>query len=428
MQRTSRGKTLAPHVQFQVPRIHGCSNIEFYVVSLLTVRRPIANGFCSDANNLPKHSVRLVTIKRKKSSDPVKTKSFGPLTYVAWLGCALSALLLGLSIHLRDGMSILSVVLLSLLSSVIGLGNYWTLKLTERKTKNHHGSAKENLNKAKDVLRTSGNSSKKSVAVKDNKSDGGCDIASVEQGRNEKALEDHVPPGDVVIRYPKGSFLVVRCHENVARELYFAPEEIDYLIKDAWIYRLLSLVGTMMLMGGVIALANARIESQIAWAGSYMLLGSAYWIVAALPPKVHWDTSSYEVKQEALSDSIQHTKSGLFSRSNKYPYSKSESFTMALWKAVVASQDTTWVRRTDHCPATSAWDKWLEKARSLTDFKEPMTKEEKDNQQENDQRKDSHIETWRIPPWDPVGSLQLFMKEHKEEVQKQKEEERKKRE
>jgi hypothetical protein len=367
----------------------------------------------SDANNLPRHSVRLVTVTRKANSEAIKAKSFGPLTYVAWLGFTLSAMLLGLSIHLRDGMSIISVVLLSLLSSLIGLGNFWTLKLTERKPKKHLVSAKENLRRSKEAIRHPGKHGDK----KNIERDGGCNIASAEQGDMPKKVEDHVPPGDVVIRYPKGSFLIVRCHEDVARELYFAPEEIEYLIKDAWIYRLLSLVGTMMLMGGVICLANARIESQIAWAGSYMLLGSAYWIVAALPPKVHWDTSSYEVKEEALSDSIEHTKSNIFSRSRRYPYSKSETFTVALWKAIVASQDTAWVRRNDHCPATEAWDEWLEDARScLTDFRKPMTKEEKD--QTPLEGKFNDIKTWKIPPWDPKENLTRVLKEHQEKNMK----------
>lgn len=329
-------------------------------------------------------------------------------------------MLLGLSIYLRDGMSIISVVLLSLLSSLIGLGNFWTLKLTERKPKKHHGSAKENLRRSKEVISHPGKTSrKKKIEINDIKRDGGCNIASAEQGDMPKKSEDHVPPGDVVIRYPKGNFLIVRCHEDVARELYFAPEEIEYLIKDAWIYRLLSLVGTMMLMGGVICLANARIESQIAWAGSYMLLGSAYWIVAALPPKVHWDTSSYDVKLEALSDSIEHTKSNILSRSRQYPYSTSETFTIALWKAIVASQDTAWVRRNNHCPATAAWDEWLEDARNcLTDFRKPMTKEEKDQTPLKQNFND--IETWRIPPWDPKENLQRVLKAHQDKDTKKK--------
>lgn len=200
-------------------------------------------------------------------------------------------------------MSIVATVLLSLLSSLIGYGNKWELKLPDRK------------------------------------------------------VQATVPRGDVVIRYPKGSFLVVRCDENVARELYFAPEQINYLLTHGTMYRLLSLIGTMMLMGGVICLANAKIESQIAWAASYMLLGSSYWIVAALPNKVHWDTSCYEVTPEALSDSDKTQKG--------YP-SEADTFTQALWKAIVVSKSIHWVRRGDACPDTDAWDEWLRQAEACS--------------------------------------------------------------
>ncbi|KAJ4331763.1 hypothetical protein N0V95_009814 [Ascochyta clinopodiicola] len=322
----------------------------------------IANIVC-DAHKLPPFSVRVVTIKRVDEEKPLKVKTFAPLTFVAIIGCSLSILLLALSIHLRDGMSIVATVLLSLLSTLIGLGNFWTLKLPkrlqdqqEKKQKSKHGKHK------------------KTAVVKEAPDD-----------KKKDDNEDCVPPGDLVIRYPKGTFLVVRCHENVARELYFAPEEIDYLLKHAWAYRLLSLVGTMMLMGGVICLANAKIESQIAWAGSYMLLGSSYWIVAALPGKLHWDTSLYEVVPEALSDSIQ-TDKGLW-------YSPSQTFTQALWKAIVVSKDTAWVRRNNACPSTNTWDDWLQMAKACSsDFKE-------DEAHTNAKG----VKTWQIPPWDPQG-------------------------
>ena len=305
-------------------------------------------------------------------------------------------------------MSIISTVLLSLLSSLIGFGNYWTLRLPKRKPMDQQKQDGRAW-----TMRPSKNKEATKHGIKETKGTAGCDIAMAEQGDQPKKVEDHAPPGDIVIRYPKGSFLVVRCHEDVARELYFAPEEIDYLIEDAWIYRLLSLVGTMMLMGGVICLANARIESQIAWAGSYMLLGAAYWIVAALPQKVHWDTSCYTVTSEALSDSVPHMKKNFFSKfskTKKYPYSKGKSFTDALWKAIVASKDATWVRREDHCPDTRVWDQWLHMARSCSrEYMEPMNDADfKDFEMTND-----GTTTWQIPKWDPVEHLQYLLKEDK---------------
>ena len=235
-------------------------------------------------------------------------------------------------------MSIVATVLLSLLSSLIGYGNKWTLRLPRRK---------------------------------------------ITTGK--------VPRGDVVIRYPKGSFLIVRCDEDVARELYFAPESIEYLLNHAPAYRILSLIGTMMLMGGVICLANAQIQVQIAWAASYMLLGAAYWIVAALPGKLHWDTTCYSVTNECLSDSNMDKKG--------YP-SENDTFTQALWKAIVVSKNTSWVRRSDACPDTRAWEDWLNAARACS-------KDVRLSDTENL----PGVKTWEVPDWDPQAHLLELLEE-----------------
>lgn len=234
-------------------------------------------------------------------------------------------------------MSILATILLSLLSSLIGFGNKWDLGLQQRKHK-----------------------------------------------------KGKVPRGDVVIRYPKGSFLIVRCEEDVARELYFAPETIKYLLQHGPAYRLLSLVGTMMLMGGVICLANAQIQLQIAWAGSYMLLGSAYWIVAALPGKLHWDTSCYTVTNERLSDSGDE---------KGFP-SRNETFTQALWRAIVVARNTDWVLKTNACPDTQAWKDWLREAREKA----------LENKQAGKDMIDG-VRTWEIPDWDPQAALTTYLNE-----------------
>jgi hypothetical protein len=273
----------------------------------------------------------------------LKAKTVAPLTLVLFVGFSLSALLLALSIHLSDGMSIVATILLSLLSSLIGLGNKWELDLPERKFR-----------------------------------------------------EGQVPRGDVVIRYPKGSFLIVRCDEDVARQLYFAPEQIKYLLTHGPAYRLLSLIGTMMLMGGVICLANAKIELQIAWAGAYMLLGSSYWIVAALPSKVHWDRSCYKVTDECLSNSVNE---------RGYP-SHSETFTQALWKAIVVSKSTKWVRRSDACPDTKAWEEWLYQAEAISRDMGEL---------DGGHEEIKGVKTWEIPDpklWDPQKALGELLREH----------------
>jgi hypothetical protein len=269
----------------------------------------------------------------------------GPLTGVLFLGAGLSCVLLGLSIYYRDGMSLLATALLSMLSTLIGWGNHWTLQLPKRE---------------------------------------------------EKAAK--VPNGDVVIRYLKGSFLVIRCDEDVARELYFAPEAIKYTLDNAPAYRMLSLLGTLMLMGGVIALANSLPKLQIAWAASYMLLNAAYWTVAALPSKLHWDTSCFEVTMEALSDSDPTCKG--------YP-SLNKTFTQALWKVLVLTKSVGWTRRGDAAPNTKAWTSWMNdakfKAESVHQADKPLI---------------PGVVTWQVPEWDPQTHLRELMEVQRVEEEK----------
>jgi hypothetical protein len=113
----------------------------------------------------------------------------------------MSEILVILSIHYDDGMSLLATVCLSLLSTLIAVGSKWTLELPKRKA------------------------------------------------------DRKVPPGDIVIYYPQGAFMVIKCDEDVARELYWAPEKCNYMV-GVQTYRLIALTGTIMLMVGVIALAN----------------------------------------------------------------------------------------------------------------------------------------------------------------------------
>jgi hypothetical protein len=265
-----------------------------------------------------------------------------------FLGFFLSCVLLGVAIWREDGMSIVATVLLSLLTSLIGWGNKWTLQLPQRR-------------------------------VKDGK----------------------VPRGDVVIRYPKGVFLVVRCDEDVARELYFAPEMMQYLMTHGPAYRILSLVGTMMLMGGVICLANAQIELQIAYAASFMLLGTSYWIVAALPEKLHWDTSAFVVENECLSDSDMSTKG--------FP-SYNDTFTKALWRTIVLSKSIDWVHKSNACPDTEAWRQWLRDAR---DEAKKVSLAEKQNEADG-----KVITTWQVPDWNPQKALGALLNEQAQRDEK----------
>jgi hypothetical protein len=148
----------------------------------------------------------------------------------------------------------------------------------------------------------------------------------------------------------------------------------------------------MMLMGGVICLANAQIQVQIAWAGSYMLLGASYWIVAALPSKMHWDTSCYKVVNECLSDS---------NMDKKGMPSENHTFTQALWKTICVTKEIGWVRMSDACPQTDAWQDWLREARACSE----------DFRLVEDEAQSKGKTMWEIPEWDAQGSLGRLLAE-----------------
>jgi hypothetical protein len=220
----------------------------------------------------------------------VKAKANGPLSWVTLLGFFMSVFIFILSVVFGDGMSMIATILLSLLSTLVGVSNKWNLRLPRRP-------------------------------------------------------QTDAPPGDVVIRYPNGSYLIVQCDEDVARELYFAPEEIDYTITSPTYYRLLSLFGTLMLMLGVIALANAKLQLQMVWAGAYILINIAHWVVAAVPQKMHWDLSCYDVREQGVEGGPSNP-----------------SFTEALWKAILITKSQSWVKNGKAAPETEVWDAWLDKA------------------------------------------------------------------
>jgi len=73
-----------------------------------------------------------------------------------------------------------------------------------------------------------------------------------------------------VIRYVQGAFIVCFVDERLARYLYFNPSErCIYAVRSTAVYRLLSLVSTLLLMGGVLCLANAKIYFQETFDDSY---------------------------------------------------------------------------------------------------------------------------------------------------------------
>lgn len=228
------------------------------------------------------------------------------------------------SIVKGDGMALLAILLLSFLSTLVGIGSRWRPEFTERK----------------------------STRV--------------------------VPRSDVVIKFSQGAFLVVRCQESTARQLYWHVPRCDYAV-NTLTYRIISLVGTIMLMFGVICLGNATLLLQGLFAGAYLILNAAYWAVAALPQHLHWDLNHFVVLRI-------HYAGG----------EESKTFTSALWKAIAISRSVKWVRDGHVAPDTEAWDEWLLEAE-----KHITASDEK-----QDPGLDGTIDhPYELPEWDPEEAL-----------------------
>ena len=278
-----------------------------------------------NVSRLPDYTVRCEAIT-VNSSNPIKAKTWAPLTFLSILGCAMSVAILVTSIVKEDGMALLAILLLSFLSTLIGIGSRWSLESKER------------------------------------------------------TATRQVPRSDVVIQYPQGAFLIVRCKgdaENTARQLYWHPPECRYKVEDVT-YRIISLVGTLMLMFGVICLGNATLTLQICFAGAYLILNAAYWAVAALPQQWHWDLSHFTVER------VHYTGDG-----------ECETFTEALWKAIAISGSVKWVRPGKVAPVSDAWVRWLAEAEQVLD-----------NRAKNGYGQDGTSEyPYNLPEWDPERAM-----------------------
>ena len=283
-----------------------------------------------NGSSLPDYTVRCEKIT-ENSGSPIKAKTWAPLTFLSLLGCAMSIAILVTSIIKQDGMALLAILLLSCLSTLIGIGSRWSLEFNERRSTRP------------------------------------------------------VPRSDVVIQYPQGAFLVVKCEEDgekTARQLYWHPPECRYSV-GIMTYRIISLVGTLMLMFGVICLGNATLTLQVCFAGAYLILNAAYWAVAALPLQWHWDLSHFRV------DRVHYAEG-----------EGCETFTEALWKAIAISGSVNWVRWGKVAPVSDAWDQWLKEAEDVLK-----------HGAKHEYGTDGTIERpYELPAWDPEHAMNEWMK------------------
>ncbi|KAG5913880.1 hypothetical protein E4U42_000816 [Claviceps africana] len=168
---------------------------------------------------------------------------------------------------------------------------------------------------------------------------------------------NEVPRGDVLIRTREGAFVLVRCSEEVARELYSGTEECEYYVGGNT-YRALMALGTMLLMLSVVLLGNCTWELKVLIGASYIVLNGLYWGLGMIPRSYFWDLSRYTWTDVTPRDSVSaHRVTRPADQREGHP-----SFTRTLWYAIRETRLTGWVERSGAAPSTEQWRKWLREA------------------------------------------------------------------
>jgi hypothetical protein len=171
----------------------------------------------------------------------IPTQTYSPLNVLSVASCLLTVGLFIWAFLISDGTACLALGTISLASSIVGYASWWSPVLTKR------------------------------------------------------VFTAKVPAGDVAIRTREGAFILVKCNENVARELYTGTEECDYYASTQT-YRFLVGLGTFLLMVSVVLLGNCNFTMQAAIGVSYILLNGAFWVTSLLKKDRFWDLSAYDVK------------------------------------------------------------------------------------------------------------------------------------
>lgn len=240
---------------------------------------------------LENYSVQFLAVTVDSNFHRVKTRTLAPLNMLTLFSFFLTLGLLAWAIVLEDGCAVVSIVLVSTAGSATSLASRWFIELPHR------------------------------VATRQS------------------------PPGDLVVLAQNGTFIIVKCTEEAARSLYWAPHRCVYLVNKST-YQVLISTGTAMLMFGIVLMATCMWVMQVALGASYLLLNGLYLLAAlsrSTPRKRLWDLS--EIKCSPIRHKV-----------------RCQTYTSALWQAILETKTAEWVRASRAAPATDAWNQWLQEA------------------------------------------------------------------
>lgn len=232
----------------------------------------------------------------KKGERPVMPPALtSPIHVITIISFVMTLAIFGLAAYWRDTNALIAVFIISLQASLVGYASWWKPQLM---TRDSNGVP--------------------------------------------------VPPGDMLIRTSKSSFILVKCNEDVARELYTGPEQCEYYVGPKN-YRILMAIATMLLMVGVVLLGNTKFNAQVVISASYILLNGAYWIFGMIPKAYFWDMTRYTCKDITEEDAKNADKEKL----ELAGVEVSPSFTRTLWYAIRETNGHTgWVERSGAAPST----------------------------------------------------------------------------
>lgn len=265
-------------------------------------------------NNHPHHLPHHRTSTTRPS---VPATLCSPVHLLSIFSFALTLAIIILSALWEDGTAILAIVLMSLASSVVCYASLWKPVLMNRTT------------------------------------------------------SGKVPEGDVVIRTREGAFLLIKCTEEVARELYSGTEECKYVVESD-LYRLYMGLGMVLLMVSVVLLGNCGWNSQVLIGGGYICLNGLYWMMGLVEEKRFWDVDRrYTVRDVTKEDS----KGAHAFPEGKDKWEKDRleddeipSFTRTMWYAIRETKgQVAWVKRSGAMPKTKQWKRWLEEAQKMAE-------------------------------------------------------------
>ncbi|KAH8888577.1 hypothetical protein GQ53DRAFT_654175 [Thozetella sp. PMI_491] len=243
------------------------------------------------------------TLHNNKQRPAVPPKFWSPVHILSIFSTLLSLALIIVAGVMKDGTAMVAVAIISFASSIVGYASWWRPVL----------SIRSHTNK--------------------------------------------VPKGDIMIRTREGAFVLVRCTEDVARELYAGTEECVYYVGDRY-YRALMGLGTVMIMVAVVLLGNTNWNMQVFVGASYIVLNGLYWGMGLLPREFFWDLGRYEWTDVTPEDA----KFADESRDPGDVHRGVKSYTRTLWYAIRDSKRSGWVRRSGAAANTKQWDQWMAEA------------------------------------------------------------------